>query len=158
MAVFRNDASEWQRLDWRVLQNSPIAMYLQSSILAEDTAWLAGHGYQIDRFDCSRWPTEAAAHDELATTLALPDYYGRNLDALNDCLSEIEVPDDGGRCLVFTRYDALNATLPRMAAAIVEIVATQSRRKLLFGERLLALVQSNDPRLELAPVGAWPVM
>ena len=30
------------------------------------------------------------AHEELKTSLNFPDYYGKNLDALNDCLSEIE--------------------------------------------------------------------
>lgn len=29
------------------------------------------------------------AHDYLKEVLALPDYYGRNLDALYDCLTEL---------------------------------------------------------------------
>ena len=31
----------------------------------------------------------AAVHAELREKLALPDYYGGNLDALNDCLGEL---------------------------------------------------------------------
>lgn len=30
------------------------------------------------------------AHDYLKESLALPDYYGKNLDALYDCLTELE--------------------------------------------------------------------
>ena len=30
------------------------------------------------------------AHETLKQSLDFPDYYGKNLDALNDCLSEIE--------------------------------------------------------------------
>lgn len=33
-----------------------------------------------------------AAHDHLAEKLSLPDYYGRNLDALYDLLTEREGP------------------------------------------------------------------
>ena len=34
-----------------------------------------------------------SAHDYIAEALQLPDYYGHNLDALADCLSEMR-PDD----------------------------------------------------------------
>ena len=30
-----------------------------------------------------------AIHDQLAHTLQFPDFYGRNLDALYDCLAEV---------------------------------------------------------------------
>lgn len=33
-----------------------------------------------------------AIHDAVAIALALPDYYGKNLDALWDCLGDLEMP------------------------------------------------------------------
>ncbi len=41
------------------------------------------------RIDCSRLTDREAAHDHLAQALELPAYYGRNLDALYDCLTEL---------------------------------------------------------------------
>ena len=38
--------------------------------------------------DGSRMTDRAAIHAELKKKLKLPDYYGGNLDALNDCLGE----------------------------------------------------------------------
>lgn len=38
--------------------------------------------------DCGPLEDRAALHAALQEALALPDYYGGNLDALNDCLSE----------------------------------------------------------------------
>jgi ribonuclease inhibitor len=35
-----------------------------------------------------RMDDRAGLHAELKRKLSLPDYYGNNLDALNDCLSE----------------------------------------------------------------------
>ena len=39
-----------------------------------------------------RMDTREHAHSHLARRLRLPDWYGRNLDALCDCLGEINVP------------------------------------------------------------------
>ena len=38
--------------------------------------------------DGTRMTDRAALHAELKRAMALPDYYGGNLDALNDCLGE----------------------------------------------------------------------
>lgn len=38
--------------------------------------------------DCARLTDRETAHDYLKECFGLPDYYGRNLDALYDCLSE----------------------------------------------------------------------
>ncbi|MDO4493445.1 MAG: barstar family protein [Clostridia bacterium] len=40
--------------------------------------------------DGRRMADREAMHTHLAETLGLPEYYGRNLDALWDCLSEAE--------------------------------------------------------------------
>lgn len=39
--------------------------------------------------DCSRITCRADLHDLFAQALALPAWYGRNLDALHDCLTSI---------------------------------------------------------------------
>ncbi len=45
--------------------------------------------YTIDLSDVG---DKEALHDKLAHSLPLPDYYGRNLDALYDCLLEPHEP------------------------------------------------------------------
>lgn len=39
--------------------------------------------------DCQKMTNRKSAHDYLAQALSLPSYYGRNLDALFDCLEEM---------------------------------------------------------------------
>lgn len=39
--------------------------------------------------DCQSILTATALHDALAEALTFPEYYGKNLDALFDCLTEI---------------------------------------------------------------------
>ena len=39
--------------------------------------------------DAAKMQTKSAAHVHLKETLGLPEYYGGNLDALYDCLTEM---------------------------------------------------------------------
>lgn len=39
--------------------------------------------------DGRRMTSVESAHEYLAKTLRLPDYYGKNLDALHDCLTDL---------------------------------------------------------------------
>lgn len=40
--------------------------------------------------DCENMKTPGEVHDALASLLEFPDYYGKNLDALFDCLTEVD--------------------------------------------------------------------
>ena len=158
MSVFRDNPEEWQRLDLSLLKNGSIHLYYCPSVLREDVEWLRGHGYRLDSFDCSRWETEQVMHEELASRLEFPGYYGKNLDALNDCLSDMPVPDNGGRILVFNRYDAFTANVQKVAWHVLDIIDRNAWLHLLFGRRLFALVQSDNPRIEFPLIGSRPAM
>lgn len=153
MAVFR-DESDYQRLDYSLLQNGCVTLYYRPEFLAEDVEQLKILDYRIDNFDCVAWQTQADMHTAIADTLEFPPYFGRNLDAMNDCLSDIDVPEVGGRALVFHRYDAFSAKLPEVAWNVLDIIAINSRLFLLEGRHLLALVQSNDPKIRFDGFGA----
>jgi RNAse (barnase) inhibitor barstar len=109
-------------------------------------------------FQCESWKTASDFHRDVAESLQFPSYYGANLDAFNDSLSDVEVPLNGGLVLVFHRFDLFAVTERKVAEAALDIIATNSRRFLLEGRRLLCLVQSNDPQLNFPPVGAEPVL
>ena len=42
------------------------------------------------QLSAARWLSADAAHEELAAALDFPEYYGRNLDALHDCLTDLD--------------------------------------------------------------------
>ena len=58
-------------------------------------------------------------HDRIEEILPVPGWYGRNLDALYDILTE---PDYGGECLIrFTGCGDLRASMPRYLAAMEQM-------------------------------------
>ncbi len=80
------------------------------------------------------------------------------MSAFGDCLGEIEIPEVGGRVIVFHRFDRFARREVEIAQQALDIVATTAWRYLLLGRRLVALVQSDDPNITFGPVGAHPVM
>jgi Barstar (barnase inhibitor) len=107
MTVFRVDDDN--DLDFVVLRDGGISLYRNCQCLREDVQWLRHKGYRIYSVDCSAWVSEDAMHESLLVELSFPAYYGKNLDALNDCISDLDVPDDGGVAIVLTSYDVYAA-------------------------------------------------
>ena len=70
--------------------------------------------------DCAFLTSRRDAHDYLAGQLNLPDYYGRNLDALYDLLTE----KGSGMTLVLEHSDAMREALgsygSRLIAALLD--------------------------------------
>lgn len=50
--------------------------------------------YSTVFLDATAFASDAQLHDELAFKLGLPEWYGRNFDALLDCLSTIDEPHE----------------------------------------------------------------
>lgn len=157
MAIFSDNPDEWQRLDLRLLQNGSVHLYYRTALFNEDAEWLKNHGYQLDSFDCSNWETEREMHHDFASRLEFPDYYGKNLDALNDRLSDISV-SNSGRVLAFHRYDVFTLKYPKVAWHVLDIVERNAWLNLLFDRRLFAIVQSNNPSIEFPLIGSRRAM
>ncbi len=145
------------RLDWRLMQNGAIALYHKGAVLNEDVAWFQQAGYRVHSLDATRWSSAAAFHADVKRALAFPDYYGNNLAAWIDCLAELDVPDDGGVVLALRGYDIFARAEPDLAQIVLDSIESTSRRFLLSGRRLVALVQSGDPRIKFERVGAVAV-
>lgn len=140
--------------------NSAVTLYQRP--VDDICDWLTEHGYQLVRL-AAGWDTQADFHHDIKVALDFPDYYGANLDAFNDCMRDVATYDYGasrdatGTVLVFTGYDAFARREPHAAQAILDIIAGTARFAMLFGHRMLCLVQSNDPNIGFDPVGATPV-
>lgn len=156
MAVFSDE--DYQRLDYALMQNGSINLYFRPEILAEDIEELKKLDYQIDEFDCTTWESIDEMHNQIAEKLNFPDYYGRNLDALNDCLSDIEIPKESGKILVFHRFDSFTLKEPNTAWHLLDIISHNSWLWLLWGQRFISLVQSDNPKIHFDNLGSRPAM
>lgn len=69
--------------------------------------------------DCSVLPDRETLHRTLAAALALPEWYGGNLDALYDCLTDLT----GETELRLRRFGDLEETLGSYARSLRRVLA-----------------------------------
>lgn len=62
-------------------------------------------------------------HDKLANSLHFPDWYGRNLDALYDCLTDMEE----GVVIQFLQKDMLEKHLGKYAEMLFQVVLASAK-------------------------------
>ena len=157
MTAFHDTPLEQQRLDFALLQHGAISLYYRQDVLADDVAWLRAQRYTIHELNGSSWHSVQQFHEGLQRALGSPNRYGANLAALLDRLAELYVPPESGTALVFRHYDAFVRGDARMAQLVLDAIESTSRHHLLFGRRLIALVQSDEPRIRFEAVGSRPV-
>jgi RNAse (barnase) inhibitor barstar len=164
VAFWDRDTALSNSVDYRLVHNSFVTMFWQTSVLQKTVAWLTDHHYDVVALDASDWGSADDMLRDVAAALSFPDYFGQNFDALNDCMLDVAYSDYGwrtdatGLVLVFTNFERFAAADRQAAQTLLDILAERARLAALIGTRLICLVQSNDPRLSFDPVGATPVM
>ncbi len=131
MPAFDSSPDSWttNRLDWDLLQDGYVTLFWSQSILDDATTWLAHAGYQIVTFDSSRWQSASDFFGDIKAALSFPDYFGNNLNALDDCLSDVALyeygadPEAMGTVLVMNEFDSFVRIDRELAEAILDIVA-----------------------------------
>jgi RNAse (barnase) inhibitor barstar len=153
-----------RRLDWVILRDGGIALYWRSEILADDVKWFEAKNYVIHSFDAAHWDSDEPMHEEFRRALNFPDWYGRNPNALHDCIqNDLVIPENGGLVLVFHHYDHFvratrfpsrtGDTCGSGAEVTLDILAGAIRYHSLLGRRLLVLIQSDDPKVQFGLLG-----
>jgi RNAse (barnase) inhibitor barstar len=155
MAIFIEDSHFLNgRLDWEILQNGWSSLYCSAAILESDLNWFRKSDFMIIEIDCSNWTNLNSMHRSLSTAFSFPDYYGNNLDSLNDCLSDVEIPDEG-LIVVFKHFEIVQRDV---GVKIADIFANNSRRHILFGRKLILLIQVSSRDFEMPNVGGSPIL
>ena len=164
MASFENSSEVWQRRDWELLQNGFVTFFCSMKAFDAAQGDLADVGYHLVKLDAGRWETTESALLAIGRVFDFPDYYGKNLNALVDCLRDVATfnygsdPKSSGTAVVVDRFDRLAERDLDLAWTLLDILADTGRQALLIGHRFIVIVRSDDPALLLKPVGATPTM
>jgi len=142
---------------WKsLMRDGSVVMFWRHSIVETKVEQLDAEGFDFYRFECESWDRQKCLR-EIGITLEFPDYYGNNLEALNDCLSDI-VPKHEGIVFIFKNFDKFYERDKSTALHVLDIIQTNSWRLLVEEQKkLIVFLHSSDPQLRIEPVGAFPV-
>lgn len=151
MAPFSSQEEMSHALDFELLRQGVVILYLSDAVLDSDLAWLAARGYRVDRVECGGIRTESEFHRVIAEALSFPPHYGENLDALDDCMSDLTFDGVTGRVIVLADVDELHAQQPDFTGVCIDILEERSRHAMLFGDRMLVVAKVRDAWFNAIP-------
>ena len=94
--------------------------------------------------DCSAIRDWDSFHDQFVAAFGFPDFYGRNMNAWIDCMTSLDMPDDGMTSIHAAQGNVITLQLenvgkfrelhPEIYAALIECSAFVNWRRLEVGE------------------------
>lgn len=148
--------------DFALVRSGGVALYLDPAVLGEAEAQLDTLGYDRVRVDAGRW-NEVTMHDAVSAALDFPSYYGRDLGALADCLTDVAHGDYGwdaartGLAVIVANFGAFSRRQPDLAVELADLFTGATRYGLAFGHRLIWLLHVDSRHFQLGPVGGFAI-
>ena len=159
MPAFENSPESWQRTDWPLLQNGFVTLFWAQTLFTATKSQLREDGYQLFELDTSAWNSTDTALLSLATALSFPDYFGRNLNALVDCLRDVATFDYGsdadstGTVIALDNFDEFaRHTDMNLAWTLLDVFAATARLAILIGHRASCLFGQTIRKSALTPL------
>ncbi len=148
---------------YNLFRHGAITLFHDLAVLEETIAYLRERQYIVHEFDCPTYQSEGAFHHDILLRLGILNEPFKPLRQLRsgafwDLLSSADVPDESGLILVFKHFDVLEQRFPDGALHVLEDVAYYNYRKLWFGKRFKAFVQTENDELQNHLLGARRIM
>ncbi|GAA1493449.1 hypothetical protein GCM10009627_17950 [Curtobacterium herbarum] len=144
--AFTTDDVLGNRLDFEIARDGFVRRLRDDAVLRDAETWFRREGYRVTELNAGAWNDDKQMHAAFATGLQFPGHFGNNLDALDDCMSNVAEADHGwdasetGLVLILSGFDRFAQRLPRTADHVQDILRRQGRYAALFGNRLLTIL------------------
>jgi hypothetical protein len=160
MAAFPTDATTEHPHDFALARGGGVSIYLSDEVLTASMGELSALGYAAAGLAAGGWSEVRLLHEDFASTLGFPDYYGHNMNALADCLQDLACGDYGwdtsrtGLAVTVSGFGPFFRQDEGFAHGLVDLLSATSGEAMLFGHRLLWLLHVDDADFRMGPVAA----
>ena len=148
--------AEWGPGEIELMANSSVTLFWQPEILRQTSDQLEELGYEVRTLDASHgWHRFRLQISDLLNWELQFGYAAWTgvLPALNDGLGGYPFPPNGKAALVITDFQELVRTDERSSVGVLNLLEIHSRDFLLFGQRFIILVQTDDNRFACPKIG-----
>ena len=140
------------------LATGAVGIIYDRAVLGAAMNDLQAKSYRVAAFDCRRWSNPLAAGQELGTTLGMPESLPRTIPVVGSYLQELARGDSPfgdlrlRMVVVLGVFDDFLRRHRADALVLLDELGQASRMAQLFQHRVLVLIQSDDPDLEVVAV------
>lgn len=158
MAAFGTDALTQHPLDFDLARDGGVALF-RLDRLDVALGQLTALGYAERRVTLFQ-ADERTMHRRFQEQLNFPDHFGHNLAALDECLGDVAAGEFGwdaasaGLVVAVFGFHDLAGRDPELAQELVDSLVRTSREGLLFGHRVLWLLEAGSVEVNLQPVAS----
>lgn len=134
------------RADWPFLRHGATTLFWRKHLFESAKADLLSLDYNVVAIKCATIDQFTA---DFGDALGWEKQFGYspwtgNLDALNDGLRHMEFPPSLAVAFAFESYHLIAAQDALFANAVLDVIEHQARDHLVAGERMVALVRTDD--------------
>ena len=105
-------------------------------------------GFAYFQVNLSGLKSKAAVLDKIGSALDFPQYYGKNFDALNDCLSDLEWQPANGYVLFVDGARAFHDADPKNFAILLEVFQSAAETWRDAGKPFWVLLDISIPGVQ----------
>ena len=140
------------------LATGAVGIIYDRAVLGAALGDLNAKAYRVAAFDCRRWSNPLAAGQELGATLGMPESMPRTIPVVGSYLQELarsDAPFGDLRlrmAVVLGVFDDFLGRHRADALVLLDELGQASRMAQLFQHRILILIQSDDPDLDVVAV------
>ena len=134
---------------FKMLLDGSITLFYNTNILDDSINKLTTENVCIYYFDANNWITLDDFYTNFKTKMNLPDYFGNNLDALNDCLSDF-IGQNIAICI--RNYDVFMEKFSYESNILPRIILTQCWSSLLQESYILMLIHTKKGNISVKDI------
>jgi hypothetical protein len=148
LAAFTQEEIDADWPIWDLFQNGGVVLFRRQDLLQATIERLTAAKYKVVAADCRQHANISMLCGAVVTSLGVADCESVNLDSFNDFVWQIEFDGQKGVVIALTNFMDAWKLESKRALDVADILANNHRDHLLMGNRLLTLLQCDDPNMD----------